>query len=1548
MNMRMEMATIVRMMALIGLGALAIMVLGSAAATITGDAPPASGDWVVNSDTTVTDETVYVDGNMTVNGNMVIRGSTIVMNVSTPLQYIVEVTSSGHVTATDATFASNHSDAGYGFRVTGRVDLLGCHITGTEDGLRILTDGAQTIASTTIDDFHLCGLYLEGADGTQVTDLVIRSDRYEALIDYTATIKVTGKREHFLVPTTGPLHIDGGAPSIDGLMVSVNGTTHVTGTFHFYAIKTSQNLIRQFGSVMLVETEEPLNLANVQVIDCAMDFVSEYTVYEHVLLPTGKHTLNNQYYIAPVLLHGSTGVSLDTVRVEDVRIGYTSMQATYDGNGLNTNEVNQGSWGIMLLTTDLIDDTVERSISLRVVDSVFMRIGAVNLYMNSIGLDDNLTRIAVDMVLDNLRIEECPSAGAITVDNSVAYKKDLQARFEISITNSTFKSNAGSIIGLTLSNNPALFRGEVPTTPSTAWAWIYDNITIRDNVISENFAAGISIGSGGSGRTADAQLKDEKGVKINAHVFEYIYIEDNLFEKHNAASGPVQVNGQNYPHKGLERVFIRGNTFRDSITTTGNSVLVQLTGKEFVRFQDNTFTGNSKSCALRVGSNGGDADTPEPVDVVVSDNTFVGNRFWHNNEANMGMMILATAGDVTVTRNTVTADESRAFVNILESPRYAGYANFNIVDNQITASPDMTGIVYLKNFDVYHSLMTVTVDQNLVRDCGVAPLLDYYDFGPDLDAFDYDATIVVTDNTLVNATEEVIRAHGDIEIINNTFTNCRGYIMNLQYLNEHIPVISDNVFDDCDNLIYLGAKVKCLGGLAVTMEDMDLDCTGNALRFSNMQVVLNNCLVSGNADPAIIAENSVVSIVGGDVKVGSGRIIGTGHITRFHVLEAYITWTNATMVDSGKPAVDVPVMLLDAAGGLVFTRETDDEGSLGSVLVPAWTIRSMFIIVHTPHTLLVGTSGIASSIDMTFDHDYVGVDALELSLLDDRVPVIGITTPVPGQQFRSGTVRMTGFVLEIGSGLEAVRLSVDDGPPVDVTVDRSGTFEHTLTGLAEGTVKLTLEALDVAGNVRSREMQVVIDMTPPEITVLQPAPGLETSRATVELQVQVDVDTSVYVNGRPFEQSSGTLVVDWPLTEGENIILVKAVDVAGNSATEAITVTRDSVPPILLLLHPQDGLLTKDGTVQVSGETEPGLEAWITVMDGTQEMDNVSVVVASDGSFSTTVDLDEGTFDLRLTCRDGAGNTMSSTVTVTVDTSPPAVAITSPADGTVSRGGQVHVVATTDAGATVTVNGMPVANDGGVDHLLYLGEGESVVRVTAVDAAGNAATDSVTVTVDSVAPTVTITSPQGSEVTIASRDLQVTGLVTGDVRTLTVMGEEVTVTDGSFSTVVTMSEEGVTLVTVTASDEAGNTDQVVLRVDAGWTPPTLDVDLDREREAGKAVMTCTVTGDCVGLMVVHTSGSGETTRTVPVEADGTYTLASDLERGDNTIVVRALDGHGGFTESEPMSVTYRPSGEEEEEAGWGAYEAGVIIMALGLAIVVTALLVGMYRGGRKA
>ncbi len=96
---------------------------------------------------------------------------------------------------------------------------------------------------------------------------------------------------------------------------------------------------------------------------------------------------------------------------------------------------------------------------------------------------------------------------------------------------------------------------------------------------------------------------------------------------------------------------------------------------------------------------------------------------------------------------------------------------------------------------------------------------------------------------------------------------------------------------------------------------------------------------------------------------------------------------------------------------------------------------------------------------------------------------------------------------------------------------------------------------------------------------------------------------------------------------------------------------------------------------------------------------------------------------------DAVGNSASVDVTVALDTTAPALAITSPAAGTTVSEPSVTVEGTVDAGAMVYVDGV-LAGDGVTawSAVVVLSEGDNTVTVTATDDLGNSVTLTRTVT----------------------------------------------------------------------------------------------------------------------------------------------------------------------------------------------------------------------------
>lgn len=198
--------------------------------------------------------------------------------------------------------------------------------------------------------------------------------------------------------------------------------------------------------------------------------------------------------------------------------------------------------------------------------------------------------------------------------------------------------------------------------------------------------------------------------------------------------------------------------------------------------------------------------------------------------------------------------------------------------------------------------------------------------------------------------------------------------------------------------------------------------------------------------------------------------------------------------------------------------------------------------------------------------------------------------------------------------------------------------------------------------------------------------------------------------------------------------------------------------------------LTVSGTSTAVGIVTPGNLAYLNTtpiqVTGTVGDPGATVTVngvpatVSEGSFLGTVPLLEGTNTLTAVATNTNGTTTTASVQVTLDTTPPRLTVTGPAEGfttvapTVAVSGLVNdlVVGTiNDQQATVTVNGTAaqVANRSFLAASVPLAVGANLLQVTGTDRTGNGATASVTV--HRVLPTMpTIQGVSGSNQTAAA------------------------------------------------------------------------------------------------------------------------------------------------------------------------------------------------------
>ncbi len=315
----------------------------------------------------------------------------------------------------------------------------------------------------------------------------------------------------------------------------------------------------------------------------------------------------------------------------------------------------------------------------------------------------------------------------------------------------------------------------------------------------------------------------------------------------------------------------------------------------------------------------------------------------------------------------------------------------------------------------------------------------------------------------------------------------------------------------------------------------------------------------------------------------------------------------------------------------------------------------------------------------------------------------------------------------VGSVLPA---SIDAGVPTDIILNYS--FPH---------INKTFGGTVFIGSVEFPEaMPISVSLTPnlpPVFANETPAPGSLTNDATPTISVDMKdaadsfetaVDTAtvdIWVDGMSMTSSAtitATRVTLTPstLSEGVHDVIVQAADTGASWNASSWSFTVDTVAPSLTITSPTVNL-TNDPVVTISGTTDPGTSVTVN---------GSAVTVNAAGGFTTDLTLPEGDHSIPVVATDGASNTNSATVEITVDTTPPAVSITSPADDATVEDATVTVTGTTEVGATLTVNGasVSVGADGSFSTQVTLQEGANTITASATDAAGNEGTDSISVT----------------------------------------------------------------------------------------------------------------------------------------------------------------------------------------------------------------------------
>ncbi|WP_371365455.1 Ig-like domain-containing protein [Pseudomonas sp. QL9] len=502
-----------------------------------------------------------------------------------------------------------------------------------------------------------------------------------------------------------------------------------------------------------------------------------------------------------------------------------------------------------------------------------------------------------------------------------------------------------------------------------------------------------------------------------------------------------------------------------------------------------------------------------------------------------------------------------------------------------------------------------------------------------------------------------------------------------------------------------------------------------------------------------------------------------------------------------------------------------------------------------------------------------------------------------------GTITVSGSS-EPGA---TVNVTFPDGSTGSVVVDESGNYTiDSPAGVVQPEGELVVNATDSNGNGPSDNTVVAYDdsVAPnaPSAVITDNGDGTITVSGSSEPGATVNVTFPDGSTGSVVVDESGNYTIDSPagVVQPEGELVVNATDSNGNGPSDNTVVAYDdSVAP-----NAPSAVITDngDGTITVSGSSEPGATVNVTFPDGSTG----SVVVDESGNY--TIDSPAGVVqpegELVVNATDSNGNGPSDNTVVAYDDSvapnAPSAVITDNGDGTITVSGS------SEPGATVNVTfpdgstGSVVVDESGnytIDSPAGVVQPEGELVVNATDSNGNGPSDNTVVAYDDSvapnAPSAVITDNGDGTITVSgSSEPGATVNVTfPDGSTGSVVVDE----SGNYtidSPAGVVQPEGELVVNATDSNGNGPSDNTVVAYDDNVAPNAPVITVNTEAElAGTAEP---------GSTVIITDPSDSSTITVVADASGNWSVPNPLEPGDTGATVTATDPAGN--ESLPVLI----------------------------------------------
>ncbi|ELX8343510.1 Ig-like domain-containing protein [Enterobacter hormaechei] len=651
-------------------------------------------------------------------------------------------------------------------------------------------------------------------------------------------------------------------------------------------------------------------------------------------------------------------------------------------------------------------------------------------------------------------------------------------------------------------------------------------------------------------------------------------------------------------------------------------------------------------------------------------------------------------------------------------------------------------------------------------------------------------------------------------------------------------------------------------------------------------------------------------------------------------------------------------------GGKSYTAKVDADGNW-TATVPSSDLAGLKDGDASVQVSVTNVNGNSASAGREYS-----VDATAPTVTIDTVAgdnVINGSEAAAGVAISGTTTAEVGQTVTVNLGGNSYTAQVQQGGVWSINVPAAD-----LSTLADNGYTVQVSVSDAAGNPGSAGKAITLDTTPPTVSFNVVA-GDDVINSVEHGQAQVVSGTAIgasvgdklviTIGSNQYTttvDASGKWSVGVPasdisaLTDGTVTLSATITDSAGNSSTQThdVVVNTASVALTVNTLSGDDVINAAEAGASLvingsSAQFASGTQVTIT-LNGK----SYTATIQSDGSWTTTVPAadvgtlaDGASYQVSVSAQDSAGNSASATHTISVDTTAPVISVNTLSGDDVLNAAEaqqpltVHGSSSAEAGQTVTVTlggktyTALVANDGTwtldvpAADLANLSEGALTVTASVNDKAGNNGQTTHTLTVDTVAPAVTISTVADDDIVNNAEQLAgqtISGTTTaeqGQTVTVSFNGHSYQATvaaNGSWSVFVPGRDflglsDGDYTITAMVSDKAGNPGSATHDVTLNGDVPTIAIntfaqdDIVNAAEHGTPLVISGTTDAPTGQTVTITLNGKTYTATVQNDGTWSYTVGSAdvtaLADGDSYVINAQVSNAIGNSASDNHTVT---------------------------------------------